>query len=57
MCAIRHFPRHIKALFGKMLKEKCDRLGVPCRFYHWGAPAPEGAEVEFLKSCYAGARR
>lgn len=40
-----------------MLKEKCDRLGVPCRFYHWGAPAPEGAEVEFLKSCYAGARR
>lgn len=44
-----HHPR-----FGELMKEKCDRIGLECHFYHRGKPAPEGAEVAFLQKCFGG---
>ena len=43
------------ARFGELLKQKCDRLGVECHFYHRGRPAPEGAEIAFLRACFQAA--
>lgn len=50
---IRH-PR-----FGALLEERYRQLGLECRFHHRGNPAPEGAELEFLKKRFAeaGSRR
>ncbi len=42
-----HHPR-----FGELLKARYDRLGLTCEFYHRGKPAPERAEIEFLRSCF-----
>jgi acetyl esterase/lipase len=42
-----HHPR-----FGELLKEKCDKLGLECHFYHRGKPAPAGAELAFLRKAF-----
>lgn len=34
--------------FGKVLKDKLDKLGVECAFYHGGKKAPREADVKFL---------
>lgn len=45
-----HHPR-----FGELLKQKYDQLGLECHFFHRGQPAPEGAEIEFLRKCFSAA--
>lgn len=35
--------------FGELFKEAYDRMGLECHFYHAGKPAPEGAELAFLR--------
>lgn len=43
-----HSPR-----LGEFLKKKYDQLGLECRFHYRGRPAPEGAELEFLRAAFA----
>jgi hypothetical protein len=38
-----HHPR-----FGDIMQLKSDELGLECRFYHRGKPAPADAEADFL---------
>jgi acetyl esterase len=42
-----HHPR-----FGELLKQKYDQLGLECHFFHRGHPAPQGAEIDFLRKCF-----
>ena len=36
-------------MFGKMLKEKLDKLGVECLFYYGESPPPKDAVLDFLR--------
>jgi acetyl esterase/lipase len=45
------------ARFGELLKHKCDELGLECHYYHRGSPAPDNAEIEFLRRCFARAAK
>ena len=48
-----HSPR-----LGEILKKKYDELHLECRFHYRAHPAPEGAEIEFLRKTFgAGSPR